>query len=67
MKAVKESLMKAMKAYFQNDAGRINHACRVTEYAEELLRREGGEYPVVVGAAVVGVGGGVWIGGEMKK
>ena len=53
MEAVKESLVKAMKAYFQNDAVRINHACRVTEYAEELLRREGGEYPVVIGAAVL--------------
>ncbi len=53
MKAVKESLMKAMEAYFQNDARRINHACRVTEYAEEILRWEGGEYTVVIGAAVL--------------
>ena len=53
MKAIKESLVKAMEAYFKNDVRRINHARRVTEYAEEILSREGGEYPVVIGAAVL--------------
>ncbi len=53
MKSIKESLVKAMEAYFKNDVRRINHARRVTEYAEEILSREGGEYPVVIGAAVL--------------
>lgn len=50
---IKEALMRAMEAYFQEDTKRINHARRVTEYAEELWQREGGDYPVVIGAAVL--------------
>ncbi len=53
MSAIKEALMRAMEAYFKTDARRINHARRVTEYAEELLKREGGDYPIVIGAAVL--------------
>ena len=53
MTDVKEALLKAMEAYFRGDARRINHARRVTEYAEELLKREGGDYPVVIGASVL--------------
>jgi len=53
MVANKETLLQAMEAYFQADTRRINHARRVTEYAEELLRREGGDYLVVIGAAVL--------------
>jgi len=49
----KAALIKAMEAYFNGDAKRINHALRVTEYAEELLKPEGGDYPVVIGAAVL--------------
>lgn len=53
MVANKETLLQAMEAYFQADTRRINHARRVTEYAEELLSREGGDYLVVIGAAVL--------------
>ncbi len=53
MNTTKEALMKAMAAYFKTDSRRINHARRVTEYAEELLKREGGDYPIVIGAAVL--------------
>ncbi len=53
MEAVKEALMRAMEAYFNGDTKRINHAHRVTEYALELLKHEGGDYPVVIGAAVL--------------
>jgi putative nucleotidyltransferase with HDIG domain len=49
----KEALLKAMEAYFNGDARRINHAIRVTQYAEELLKSEAGDYPVVIGAAVL--------------
>ncbi len=53
MNAIKEALMRAMEAYFAGDVKRINHAHRVTEYAEELLKGEGGDYLVVIGAAVL--------------
>lgn len=42
MNATRAALMRAMEAYFNGDIKRINHARRVTEYAEELLKREGG-------------------------
>lgn len=50
---IKEALIKAMEVYFQADTKRINHARRVTSYAEELLQQEGGDYTVVIGAAVL--------------
>lgn len=53
MNATKEALMRAMKAYFNGDTRRINHARKVTEYAEELLKREGGDRSIVIGAAVL--------------
>ncbi len=53
MNAIKEALMRAMEAYFKGDAKRINHAHGVTEYAEELLKREGGDYLIVIGASVL--------------
>ncbi len=53
MPELKESLIAEMETYFGDDARRIDHAHRVTGYAEELLRREGGDYPVVISAAVL--------------
>ena len=53
MNATRAELMRAMEAYFKEDARRIDHAHRVTDYAEELWQREGGDYLVVVGAAVL--------------
>ncbi len=53
MDTIKAALIKAMEAYFDGDAKRINHALRVTQYAEELLKSEAGDYPVVIGAAVL--------------
>ena len=53
MGSIKETLLKAMEDYFGEDARRINHARRVTAYAERMLETEGGEYPVVIGAAVL--------------
>lgn len=53
MDTIKEALMKAMEAYFKEDIRRINHARRVTEYAEKLLEREQGDYPVIIGASVL--------------
>ena len=53
MNATKNALTRAMEAYFNGDAKRINHAHRVTEYAEELLKREGGDYLIVIGASLL--------------
>lgn len=50
---IKDSLIKAMESYFGEDARRINHAHGVTQYAEQLMATEGGDYPVVIGAAVL--------------
>ncbi|MFQ6121554.1 MAG: hypothetical protein ACE5LA_00620 [Dehalococcoidales bacterium] len=43
MNATKTALMRAMEAYFRGDTKRINHARKVMEYAEELLKRERGD------------------------
>ncbi len=53
MNATRAALTRAMEAYFKEDFKRINHARKVTEYAEELLKREGGDYTIVIGAAVL--------------
>ncbi len=53
MNTIKEALLRAMETYFREDARRIDHARKVTEYAEELLKREGGDYPIVIGASVL--------------
>lgn len=50
---IRVALIEAMEAYFGGDARRIDHARRVTEYAEALLNREGGDYLVVIAAAVL--------------
>lgn len=50
---IKKALLKAMESYFQSDTKRINHAHRVTSYAEELRQQEGADYPIVIGAAVL--------------
>ena len=53
MEATKEALIGAMESYFGDDAKRINHAHRVTGYAEQLLEPESGDYQIVIGAAVL--------------
>lgn len=53
MANVKEALLRAMEDYFGEDERRIKHARRVTDYAERLLRTEGGDYDIVIGAAVL--------------
>lgn len=53
MDATREALIREMEAYFGGDTKRINHAHKVTEYAEELLKREGGDYSIVIGASVL--------------
>ena len=40
-----------MKRYFGQDTKRVNHALKVAQYAEEILKIEGGHPLVVLGAA----------------
>ncbi len=53
MNTTKEALMKAMGIYFNDDTKRINHAHKVTAYAEQLLKQEEGNYQIVIGASVL--------------
>lgn len=53
MTATRAALMRAMESYFNGDTKRIDHARRVTEYAEELLKQEEGDYSIVIGASVL--------------
>ena len=53
MSVSKEALKRAMEAYFAGDKKRIDHSHKVTEYAEQLLKQEEGDYPVVIGASVL--------------
>lgn len=51
--AFETAVLRAMEAYFGGDARRIEHAHRVTAWARELLRREGGDPMVIIGAAAL--------------
>ena len=53
MDTLRETLIGAMEAYFDEDAKRINHAHRVTDYAEKLLKQEDGDSVIVIGASVL--------------
>ncbi len=53
MESKKTALINAMENYFNSDVKRIDHAHRVTKYAEELLETEGGDYSIVLAAAVL--------------
>ncbi|MGQ9777754.1 MAG: HD domain-containing protein [Thermodesulfobacteriota bacterium] len=44
-------IAQEMRRYFGNDLKRINHALKVAQYAEEILKIEGGNPLVVLGAA----------------
>ncbi len=50
---LKDKLLAELKEYFGSDIKRINHARKVLEYAQELLRQEGGDWSVVVPAAIL--------------
>jgi HD superfamily phosphodiesterase len=53
MEGIKDALVGAMREYFGDDARRIQHALDVTAFAERIMAREGGDYPVVVAAGVL--------------
>ncbi len=50
---LRERLFGALEHYFGDDARRIAHAQAVTAYAETLLQHEGGDWDVVIPAAIL--------------
>jgi len=48
---LRERISSEMKKYFGTDTKRVNHALKVAQYAEEILKIEGGHPLVVLGAA----------------
>ena len=49
----KAELLKAMEDYFEKDTRRIEHAKKVTYYAEEISKKEKGDHDVVIAAAIL--------------
>ncbi|MFA4905983.1 MAG: HD domain-containing protein [Candidatus Margulisiibacteriota bacterium] len=50
---MKERLLQEMENYFGWDEKRKDHARRVLGYAEQMLKKEGGDREVVVAAAIL--------------
>jgi putative nucleotidyltransferase with HDIG domain len=48
---LRERISQEMRKYFGEDLKRINHALKVAQYAEDILKIEGGDPLVVLGAA----------------
>ncbi len=48
---LRERIALEMKKYFGTDFKRVHHAMKVAKFAEQILRREGGNPLVVMGAA----------------
>jgi len=48
---LRERIAYEMRKYFGQDMKRVNHALKVAQYAEEILKIEGGHPLVVLGAA----------------
>lgn len=48
---LRERIAQEMGRYFASDKKRVNHALKVAQYAEEILKMEGGNPLVVLGAA----------------
>ncbi len=50
-KRLKERILQEIKRYFGSDIKSLNHSLKVANYAEEILKIEGGHPLVVLGAA----------------
>ncbi len=50
---IKSSISESMKRYFGKDSRRINHALKVLEYSEQILKSEKADGDVVVAAAIL--------------
>ncbi len=52
MAVEKEALIQEMEKYFGKDIRRIEHAKKVTDYVQEILKKESADQNVVLAAAV---------------
>lgn len=50
---VKQKLLEEMKNYFGSDTKRINHAKKVMDFAEEILKQEQAGWHIVIPAAIL--------------
>lgn len=50
---LKDKLLKDLEEYFGEDQRRINHARKVMDFSEELLRKEGGDWHIVIPASIL--------------
>ena len=50
---LKDKLLLELEKYFGDDHKRINHARKVLDYAQQLLRQENGDWQIVVPAAIL--------------
>jgi DNA-directed RNA polymerase subunit RPC12/RpoP len=50
---IRQALLKELETYFGEDRRRIDHAKRVLGYAEELLKKESGDWHVIVPASIL--------------
>ncbi len=53
MGQLRDRLIAEMRQYFGEDKKRIQHALKVTEFAEEILKGEKGDGNVVIAAAIL--------------
>lgn len=50
---IKQQLITELEEYFGDDTKRINHAKKVMEFAEEILRQEQGDWHIVIPASIL--------------
>lgn len=50
---IKEKLLKELEDYFGTDKKRINHAKSVMHFSEEILKRERGDWHIVIPASIL--------------
>lgn len=50
---IKQKLLKELEDYFGKDKKRINHAKNVMHFAEELLKKEKGDWHIVIPASIL--------------
>ncbi|MCM8798395.1 MAG: HD domain-containing protein [Candidatus Omnitrophica bacterium] len=50
---IKEKLLKELEEYFGEDKKRIEHAKKVLNFSEELLKKEKGDWHIVIPAAIL--------------
>jgi len=50
---LKEKLLQNLEEYFDGDTRRINHARKVLEYAEQLLKQEDADWHIIIPASIL--------------